>query len=70
MTALPYRIYDADNHYYEPDDCFTRHIESRFRARTVWIDRSRPGPEQRPEPAVPPPAAVEEQARQAQRDCR
>ena len=44
MTALPYRIYDADNHYYEPDDCFTRHIESRFRARTVWIDRSRPGP--------------------------
>ena len=44
MTPLPYRIYDADNHYYEPDDCFTRHIEARFRERTVRIDRSRPGP--------------------------
>ena len=41
MTA---RIYDADNHYYEPDDCFTRHIESAYQERTVWIDRSRPGP--------------------------
>jgi hypothetical protein len=29
MIPLGYRIYDADNHYYEPDDCFTRHIESR-----------------------------------------
>ena len=34
---------DADNHYYEPDDCFTRHIEERFRDRTVWIDRQEPG---------------------------
>lgn len=40
MTTLDYRINDADNHYYEGDDCFTRHIESRFRDRTVWIDRS------------------------------
>jgi len=44
MTALPYRIHDADNHYYEPDDCFTRHIEARFRERTVWIDRKGEGP--------------------------
>jgi len=43
MTALPYRIFDADTHYYEPDDCFTRHIESRFKQRTVWIDRSGSG---------------------------
>ena len=43
MTALDYRIYDADNHYYEPDDCFTRHIEAKYRERTVWIDRSREG---------------------------
>ena len=42
MHALGYPIFDADNHYYEPDDCFTRHIEARFRDRTVWIDR-RPG---------------------------
>jgi len=44
MNPLPYRIYDADNHYYEPDDCFTRHIEARYRGRTVRVDRSRPGP--------------------------
>jgi predicted TIM-barrel fold metal-dependent hydrolase len=42
MPALPYRIYDADEHYYEPDDCFTRHIEARFAKRTVWIDRANP----------------------------
>ena len=41
---LDYGIYDADNHYYEPDDCFTRHIESRFAERTVWIDRRGAGP--------------------------
>mgnify|MGYP003494369753 CR=1 FL=1 len=34
---------DADNHYYEPDDCFTRHIEAAYRDRTFWIDRSEPG---------------------------
>jgi len=33
VHTLAYRINDADNHYYEPDDCFTRHIESRFKAR-------------------------------------
>lgn len=39
--TLDYRINDADNHYYEPDDCFTRHIEAKYRERTVWVDRSR-----------------------------
>src|SRR4029453_3445545 len=39
MPAPPYRIYDADEHYYEPDDCFTRHIEAQWKSRTVWIDR-------------------------------
>jgi predicted TIM-barrel fold metal-dependent hydrolase len=34
---------DADNHYYEADDCFTRHIEPEFKERTFWIDRSEPG---------------------------
>lgn len=37
-------INDADNHYYEPDDCFSRHIEARFKKRTMWIDRAKPGP--------------------------
>ena len=56
MPTLPYRIYDADNHYYEPDDCFTRHIEAPFRERSVRIDRSQPGPglRARPEPFAPP----------------
>lgn len=41
MTAPDYRLIDCDNHYYEADDCFTRHIEPCFRERTVWVDRSR-----------------------------
>jgi predicted TIM-barrel fold metal-dependent hydrolase len=44
MPALPYRLFDADEHYYEPDDCFTRHIEARLRERTVRVERSGPGP--------------------------
>lgn len=44
MRTLGYGINDADNHYYEPDDCFTRHIELRFKERTVWIDRRGTGP--------------------------
>ncbi len=44
MATLGYRINDADNHYYEPDDCFTRHIEARLKERTVWIDRRSSGP--------------------------
>lgn len=42
-AALPFRMNDADNHYYEPDDCFTRHIEPAYRERTYWVDRSQPG---------------------------
>lgn len=44
MQPISYRINDADNHYYEPDDCFTRHIEERLKRRTVWIDRRESGP--------------------------
>jgi len=39
-----WRIVDADNHYYEPDDCFSRHIEPRFRDRCVRIVRDGGGP--------------------------
>ncbi len=38
---LDYPVIDCDNHYYEPDDCFTRHIEQKYKSRTVWTDRSR-----------------------------
>ena len=40
---VDYPIIDCDNHYYEPDDCFTRHIEAQYRERTVRVDRSRRG---------------------------
>jgi len=42
MKDLGYRIVDADNHFYEPDDCFTRHIEARFRDRTARVERASP----------------------------
>lgn len=36
---LPYRLVDVDNHYYEPDDAFTRHIEPAFARRSVHVER-------------------------------
>lgn len=39
-SPLGYALHDADQHYYEPDDCFTRHIESKYENETVWIDRT------------------------------
>jgi predicted TIM-barrel fold metal-dependent hydrolase len=35
--TLGYPIIDIDHHYYEPDDCCTRHLESRFKERSVHI---------------------------------
>jgi len=40
---MEYRLIDADEHYYEPDDCFSRHIESRFVRDTIRVDRSTDG---------------------------
>jgi predicted TIM-barrel fold metal-dependent hydrolase len=40
---MEYRLIDADEHYYEPDDCFSRHIESRFKGDTIRVDRSTDG---------------------------
>jgi predicted TIM-barrel fold metal-dependent hydrolase len=34
---LGYPMVDADHHYYEPQDCFSRHIEPAFRDRTVTM---------------------------------
>jgi predicted TIM-barrel fold metal-dependent hydrolase len=39
----PYPIVDADNHYYEPDDCFTRHLEPEFANRACRIVRDEQG---------------------------
>ena len=37
MSRLPYRLFDADNHYYEPRDAFTRHMEARHAERAVRV---------------------------------
>jgi predicted TIM-barrel fold metal-dependent hydrolase len=37
MTQLAYPICDADNHFYEAEDCYTRHIEPEFRERTLRL---------------------------------
>ncbi len=38
-AKINYPLIDADQHYYEPDDCFTRYLEPAFRDRTVTIVR-------------------------------
>ena len=40
---LPYRLVDVDNHYYEPDDAFTRHLDPAFTARACHIVRGADG---------------------------
>jgi predicted TIM-barrel fold metal-dependent hydrolase len=40
---MEYQLIDADGHYYEPDDCFTRHIEARFKDQTVVVRRGEDG---------------------------
>ena len=43
MAKLPYPLIDADNHYYETPDCFTRHIESEYRDATLVATRNDQG---------------------------
>jgi len=39
MAELPFRCFDADNHYYEALDAFTRHIEPGFEKRCMqWAE--------------------------------
>lgn len=39
MTTLDYRAFDADNHYYEALDAFTRHLDPKLGPRTVqWAE--------------------------------
>ena len=37
MTDPRFLIHDFDHHYYEPDDCCTRHLEPRFRDRAIHV---------------------------------
>ena len=39
MAGLDYRVFDADNHYYEPMDAFTRHIDPSMAKRCMqWAE--------------------------------
>jgi predicted TIM-barrel fold metal-dependent hydrolase len=40
---VSYQLVDAEHHYYEPDDCFTRHLEAEFRDRAVHVVRDGQG---------------------------
>jgi len=42
---LDYGLFDADNHYYEPRDCYTRHIDPKFRDRAIHVERDADGHE-------------------------
>jgi predicted TIM-barrel fold metal-dependent hydrolase len=35
MTQLDFKLFDADNHYYEAQDAFTRHIDARMSKRAM-----------------------------------
>jgi predicted TIM-barrel fold metal-dependent hydrolase len=43
---LPYRAIDFDNHYYEQDDCFSRHIDPGFREQAIRPVKMAEGPRQ------------------------
>lgn len=43
MAALGYRTFDSDNHYYEAPDCFSRHIESRYRDKAITATQQADG---------------------------
>ena len=38
--VVDYQLIDADGHYYEPDDCFSRHIEARFKDCLLYTSPS------------------------------
>lgn len=35
---VDYGLYDADQHYYEPQDCLTRHLDPKHRRVVKWIE--------------------------------
>ncbi len=39
MPELPFPLFDADNHYYEAEDAFTRHVDRRMQRRCMqWAE--------------------------------
>ena len=38
MARLPFPVYDADNHLYEPEEAFTRHLPKKFQRDFFFVD--------------------------------
>ena len=38
MAQANFSLFDADNHYYEPPDCFTRHIDPKLREKAIRVE--------------------------------
>ena len=37
--SLDFALFDADHHYYEPEDAFTRHLPKGWERRTMqWVE--------------------------------
>lgn len=43
LSELSYRLFDADNHYYEPHDCFTRYLAPQHRDKRIELREVEPG---------------------------
>ncbi len=35
---LGFGMFDADQHYYEPEDALTRHLDPKYRRKVRWAD--------------------------------
>ncbi len=46
LTRLDFRLFDGDNHYYEPRDAFTRYIDPKHRDAAVRVVRRADGSEE------------------------
>ena len=38
-TTLPFPVYDADHHLYEPEEAFTRHLPEQFKRDFYYVDK-------------------------------
>ena len=43
MSGLDYLLFDADNHYYETPDCFTRYMSPADAERAITAQRNEDG---------------------------
>jgi hypothetical protein len=40
MRELPFPVYDADNHIYEPEDAFIRHLPRQFQNDFYFVEKN------------------------------